>query len=264
MMPLPNVEAERVSGVPDLVSLVEMPEWKAILLDLVKSEKMDPWDIDLVFLAQKYLERIRSMRENNLYVPANALLACAILLNMKADVLRQYFVEEEEQQEDLVMDFAFLEEPEPIPEPVDAVSDHAPGELPSVLPPARITARRVTLDELLSAMERVMKAKKKAARRPEVNVDPLEDFFEDMEQEDVDVLIQETYERVLRTLDSEGITTLSRIVDGKDPLSIVRRFLPVLYLANEGKVNVWQEKPFEEIFISVVENEEPAGAQEDH
>ena len=83
--------------IPDLVSLVELPEWKSILLDLVKKERMDPWNIDLVDLTQKYLDRVRKMQENNLYVPANALLACAILLNMKADVLRQYYQELEEE-----------------------------------------------------------------------------------------------------------------------------------------------------------------------
>ncbi len=263
MMPYHNVSGEQIAEVPDLVMLVEIPEWKSILLDLIKSEKMDPWDIDLVHLAQKYLERIKSMQNNNLYVPANALLACAILLNMKADILRQYFVEEEAQDmdEDLVADFAFLDDYEPLPEPEQSSESPAP---PQVLPPVRITARRVTLEELLAAMERVMKAKKSVPCRPEVEIDPLEDFMEEMEKNDVEELIEETYQRILDSLDSEGITTLSRIVDGKDAYSIVRRFLPVLYLANEGKLNVWQEQPFDEIFISVVDHGESPGPEEAH
>jgi len=258
------VSTEQISEIPDLVTLVEVPEWKSILLDLVRSEKMDPWDIDLVHLAQKYLERIKSMQSNNLYVPANALLACAILLNMKADVLRQYFVEEEENDgaEDLVADFAFLDDYEPIPESVPEEQPSEKSTPPQVLPPVRITPRRVTLEELLAAMERVMKAKKSVPRRPEIEIDPIDDLLEDMEKDDVEELIEETYQRVLDSLDSEGITTLSRIVDGKDAYSIVRRFLPILYLANEGKLNVWQEQPFDEIFISVVENGEPSGSEE--
>lgn len=258
------MSTEQISEIPDLVTLVEVPEWKSILLDLVKSEKMDPWDIDLVHLAQKYLERIKSMQSNNLYVPANALLACAILLNMKADVLRQYFVEEEENDgaEDLVVDFAFLDDYEVISESIPGERSSKPSTPPQVLPPARITARRVTLDELLAAMERVMKAKKSVPRRPEVEIDPIDDLLEDMEKDDVEELIEETYQRVLDSLDSEGITTLSRIVDGKDAYSIVRRFLPILYLANEGKLNVWQEQPFDEIFISVVENDGSSGSEE--
>jgi len=260
------VSTEQIAEIPDLVTLVEVPEWKGILLDLVKSEKMDPWDIDLVHLAQKYLERIKSMQSNNLYVPANALLACAILLNMKADVLRQYFVEQKENdgEEDLVADFALLDDYEPIPESLPEDQSSEPSAPPQILPPARITARRVTLDELLAAMERVMKAKKSVPHRPEIEIDPIDDLLEDMEKDDVEELIEETYQRVLDSLDSEGITTLSRIVDGKDAYSIVRRFLPILYLANEGRLNIWQEQPFDEIFISVVENGGSSGSEETH
>ncbi len=29
--------------------------WQQILLDLIKSEQLDPWDIDLIILTKKYL-----------------------------------------------------------------------------------------------------------------------------------------------------------------------------------------------------------------
>ncbi len=262
------MEVQQAEELPDLVSLVEVPEWKGILLDLVRSERMNPWDIDLVLLAQKYLERIRSMQSNNLYVPANALLACAILLNMKADVLRQYFREEEEQApefvEDFVDDFALaLDVPE---DPAGDASEESSGttpEPPEVLPPARITARRVSLEELLAAMERVMKAKKRVPRQNAVNIEPFEEFFEDLEQEDVDRIIAETYERIKASADSEGLTTLSRIVPSNRAEDIVRTFLPVLYLANDGKINVWQEEPFAEIFIAVREEDGAPGPEKD-
>ena len=260
MTPLPNVDAERIPGVSDLLTIVEAPEWKKILLDLVKSERMDPWDIDIVYLARKYLERIRSMSSNNLYVPANAVLACAILLNMKADVLRQYYVEEEESDE-YVEDFAVIfDGAEDVPAEVQQEGEFQ--HPPEVLPPVRITTRRVTLDELLAAMERVMKAKKTVRRKPEVRPDIIDVFMEEMEREDVDRLVQETYERIKASLDSEGITTLSRVLPDNDALSVVNTLLHVLYLANEGKVNVWQEKPFDEVFISVVEDGEPSRPEE--
>lgn len=254
------MDAERVPGVSDLLTIVETPEWKRILLDLVKSERMDPWDIDIVYLARKYLERIRSMSSNNLYVPANAVLACAILLNMKADVLRQYYVEEEESDEyveDFAVIFDVVEEV-----PADVRREEKLQRPPEVLPPARITTRRVTLDELLAAMERVMKVKKTVRRRPEVSPDVIDVFMEEMEREDVGRLVQETYERIKASLDSEGITTLSRVLPDNTALSVVNTLLHVLYLANEGKVNVWQEKPFDEVFISVVEDGGPSGPEE--
>jgi len=257
--------------IPDLVSLVELPEWKSILLDLVKTERMDPWNIDLVDLTRKYLERVRQMQENNLYVPANALLACAILLNMKADVLRRYYQEMEE--ENSVEEDMFEEVPiddalfaDTFVEPADDVPEE-PLAPESILTPARITTRRVSLEELLAAMEKVMRAKKRLPRRksePILDYEaPLEELFEEMDRDAVDEYINDTYARIVESLDSEGMTTLSNISDRKNPLDVVRKLLSLLYLTNQGKISIWQEQPFDEVFITVVEDGE-AQPSEDH
>ena len=34
--------------------------WQTILYDLVKTEEMDPWDIDISLLSQKYLETVKT------------------------------------------------------------------------------------------------------------------------------------------------------------------------------------------------------------
>ena len=68
----------------NLIDLVDQPAWKTILIDLVKSEKMNPWEIDLVDLANKYYQKILAMEKTDLKLPANAILASAILLKFKA------------------------------------------------------------------------------------------------------------------------------------------------------------------------------------
>jgi len=50
-----ELEYERDYSQMDLVDLIDQPAWKSILLDLVTSEKMDPWDIDVTAL-QKILK----------------------------------------------------------------------------------------------------------------------------------------------------------------------------------------------------------------
>jgi chromatin segregation and condensation protein Rec8/ScpA/Scc1 (kleisin family) len=47
----------------------------------------------------------------------------------------------------------------------------------------------------------------------------------------------------------------SQLINGtKDPLQIIQVFIPVLFLANKGKLTVWQEEFWKEIFISLAEN----------
>ena len=38
------------------------PDWQQIIYDLISSEQLDPWDIDLVLLTRKYFEKIAKER----------------------------------------------------------------------------------------------------------------------------------------------------------------------------------------------------------
>ena len=79
---------ERDYSKMDLVDLIDQPAWKTILLNLVETEKMDPWNINVVVLCEKYLNKINELEGNNLRVPANAILACAILVKTKSKYLK--------------------------------------------------------------------------------------------------------------------------------------------------------------------------------
>ena len=48
-----------------------------IILDLVKTGKIDPWNIDIVDLYDKYMERIKELKQENLrYIGKALLFAC--------------------------------------------------------------------------------------------------------------------------------------------------------------------------------------------
>jgi len=40
------------------------PDWQQIIYDLISSEQLDPWDIDLVLLTRKYFEKIAELVKN--------------------------------------------------------------------------------------------------------------------------------------------------------------------------------------------------------
>lgn len=44
-----------------------------ILLQLVQMGKVDPWNIDIVDLTEKYIERLREMKELDLRISARAI-----------------------------------------------------------------------------------------------------------------------------------------------------------------------------------------------
>ena len=61
--------------------------WRSILQDLVRSGQINPWDIDISLLSQRYVEAIKQLQETNFFVSGKVLLACALLLKMKSEKL---------------------------------------------------------------------------------------------------------------------------------------------------------------------------------
>jgi len=223
----------------NLVDLIDQPAWKTILLDLVESEKMDTWNIDICALADKYLEKINSLEHANLRVPANAILASAILLKTKSKALRLTSLEELEK------------------EVASELSEEERRLLEAGIPelvgqrPARES--RLTLDELVQNIESILNKSKSKNRFDKMFEEvkfaiPYNDFNIDEKMAEVFALIQQR-------CDSQGIVLFSQLMNGnKSSTQVVQTFIPLLFLANKGKVNLWQEDFWQEIFISLAES----------
>lgn len=59
-----------------------------IILDLVKMGKVDPWNIDIVDLYDKYIKRISELKMENLRSVGKAILFSSTLLKIKSDILQ--------------------------------------------------------------------------------------------------------------------------------------------------------------------------------
>lgn len=59
-----------------------------IILDLVKEGKLDPWNIDIVDLYDKYMARISQLKQDNLRSVGKAILFSSTLLKIKSDILQ--------------------------------------------------------------------------------------------------------------------------------------------------------------------------------
>ena len=61
--------------------------WQEIIYDLINTEQLDPWDIDIVILTDGYLEKISKIEEADFFVSSKVLLAASLLLRIKSEVL---------------------------------------------------------------------------------------------------------------------------------------------------------------------------------
>ena len=231
----------------DLVEIIHQPTWKTILLDLVKASKMDPWAIDVSLLADQYLKKINSLEEMSLRIPANAILCSAILLKYKSKTLKIPSIEEAEEhltEEQLkARQRLFLSE-----------------GIPELIAPRLMREGKVSLDDLVSAIENVLiSTKKKRLMEREKERIKFEIPFA---QEN----IEERKDNVLTLLeehkDVEGLVLFSRLIKDKGTTELIGTFVALLFLNNEGKVNMWQDDFFGEIFIALTQNGENGESEE--
>ena len=224
---------ERDYSQMDLVDLIDQPAWKTILVDLVKSAKMDPWDIDVSELTAKYLKKINQLEHNSLRVPANAILACAILVKTKSKYLKLSSIEEEEEEDKGISEEQrelFLE------------------ELPDLIANRSLREGRISLDELVDSIEGIIQQtdSKKGATR---NIPRME---LDFDTTSIEERLEEVFDLIKNKADSQGIVLFDDLVTNKENDSIIDTFLPVLFLMNSGKILAYQEEFFGSIFVKLL------------
>ncbi|MBS3169709.1 segregation/condensation protein A [Candidatus Woesearchaeota archaeon] len=230
----------------DLLLKEEEVSWKTIIFELVKTEQMDPWDVDISLLTKKYLAAIKAMQEHDLKISGKVLLAAAILLKIKTSHLLD---------KDISRLDALLNPDEPLPEEEpDFSEDSGRGKkekqqfalIPRNPQPRN---RKVSIQDLVNALQQAMATKKKMLERirpvqfnlPENKVDILE-------------IIHDIYHKVVyysQKNEKEKITFSKLLPPRAGRHEKVYTFLPLLHLENQQKIEMEQEKPFAEIFIGL-------------
>lgn len=71
-----------------------------ILVEMAKSGKIDPWNIDIVDVTDKYLAHMVQMKSQNLRVTGRTFLFAAVLLKLKSNILEGIDVMQFETQDD--------------------------------------------------------------------------------------------------------------------------------------------------------------------
>lgn len=241
-----EIDPNSLEAVPEgqekqyLVDLIDQPAWKSILIELVKGNKMDPWNIDIVGLADLYWQKIQQLERQDLRVPANAILASAILLKLKARTIKLSSVEEEDETEAKEIsreELAMIEE-----------------AIPELRGQRQFREGRISLDELVASIGEILektKQKKNILRDkaiPEFNLE----FNKGGAAEQVD----KVFAKIREMADSQGLVMFSALLEDNTPIGMVNCFVPILFLTNSGKINAWQEEWFGEIFISLPEKAE--------
>ena len=229
--------------------------WQTIIFDLVKSEQMDPWDIDVSILTQKYIGILRTIKEHDFRVSGKVLLAAAILLKMKSNKLvgedlselDRLLIGVEEEMNELVFE--------------DTTDIHKLDEIPALIPRTpQPRKRKVSIFDLVEALEMALEVKK---RRLLNSIPPL-NLEAPKKKKDVTEIIREVYGRIkgffINAL--SGKLTFSKLLPSESKEDKVHTFIPLLHLAQQNKIELVQDAPFGEIEILLKKKEEEVKIEE--
>ena len=219
------------------------PPWN-ILFDISKLEKLTPWNVNISYLLNSFLSEMEQNGKVDFRASGVALDSSALIYLMKSKLLMT------------------LQEPPAQPKP--------PGDFvpPPLFLPLRHELTSTTIHHLLEVLDDVLKGEK-LSHLDRVVPQPVLPAFSDLLPQfdaflqEIEVQMDKLYELLCEKVQGTGIIEFSALTKDASRMEAIRVFLLLLFLAQDGKVNLWQNEETEELYIAVgklnlAENKQPA------
>lgn len=220
--------------------------WQEIIYDLINTEQLDPWDIDISILTNKYLEKIRQLEEEDFFVSSKVLLAAAFLLRIKSELLLSKYLKSIDEilfgkrdDEKLIRQIEWNE--------VD-VSD-----LPDLIPRSPLPRfRRVTLRELIESLDKAIITENRRIKKEILNKNALRETSISLPKRKFSAShkSREIYEKLMDYIKQNFAEKISFTeLAGFDKEERIISFAMLLNLDSQKKVWLEQGNHFEEFYI---------------
>ena len=219
--------------------------WQTLLYELVKTEQMDPWDIDIGLIAERFLEMLGTLKEMDFRIPGKVILAAAVMLKIKSNRLLgadlAYFdgLFKEQEEEEGLLDEIKTEETK------EDLSDVR--LIPRTPQPRK---RKVSIFDLVDALQRAIEVKKRRVMRdiPSVQLEIPKKKVE------ISQIIKDTYGKIkfFFMKDKYRKLTFSQLIPSESKQDKVYTFIPLLHLTHQRKIDMLQYQHFGEIEIELL------------
>jgi len=218
--------------------------WQEIIYDLINTEQLDPWDINITVLTDKYLKKIQNLEETDFFVSSKVLLAAALLLRIKSEILLNKHLKSideilfgEKEQKQHVLERIELDE-----------------EIPILVPKSPMSrVKKVTLQELIEALNKAIITENRRIKKEIVNRNALREAGISLPKRKFSIKnkIKQIYEQLFGHFEENKGKHKVSYTDfvGNNREEKIISFAPLLHLETQKKVWLEQEQHFEEIHI---------------
>lgn len=207
------------------------PPWN-ILFEINKLDKLTPWNVNIAYLLNSFLSEMEKAGKVDFRASGVALDSSALIYLMKSKLLLT------------------LQEPPARPKP--------PGDLvpPPLFLPLRHELTSTTIQHLLEVLDDVLKGEKQHRVERAVQQPVLPAFTDLLPQfdaflQEIELQMDRLYELLLEKVKGAGIIEFSALAKDMKRLEAVQNFILLLFLAQSGKVSLWQNEITEEMYIAV-------------
>jgi segregation and condensation protein A len=216
--------------------------WQEIIYDLINTEQLDPWDIDIIILTNKYLDKIREFEETDFFVSSKVLLAASLLLRIKSEILLNQYVKS--------IDEILFGKKEQIRIPLERIE--LDEDIPSLISRSPLPRlKKVTLKELMESLNKALITENRRIKKEIVSKNTLRESSFSLPKRRFS--IKDKITEIYRNLNdlfkerTEKKIPYSEFI--KDREEKIISFLPLLYLEDQKKIWLDQKIPFDEVHI---------------
>lgn len=206
------------------------PPWN-VLFELHRLQRVRPWDINISFLLASFLEKMNREGDIDFRASGVALDSSAAIYLMKSKLLLR------------------LEDPPPPPKPQPEILP------PPLLYPLRHELTSTTITHLLEVLDEALKGEHLFKLKPRLEpilppppevLPPIDLYLMETEKQ-----MKKLYRFLLQLADEVKLMTFSKIISGLEKLEAIKTFIILLFLAQNGKVTLWQDQEFGEVYITL-------------
>jgi segregation and condensation protein A len=243
------------SGVP-VMEVIEDPV--EILVGMAERGEIDPWNINIIEVTDRFLSELKRLQQLNLHVSGRTLFFASTLLRMKSEQLEVVEAAEEEGDgEDLFGDGYGSGADEEIDfgsrlGPIERLEN----EIQRRLDRKSMRKSPITLFELITELKNIEKEERRRRRMSDGHNDLVDSLI------DADDVVSIAHEEGFQ---ETSLTRLAEYLEGleideemtlaelcrKMEWGIPEVYIPLLFLALDGRCNLRQEEFFGDIFVRI-------------
>jgi chromatin segregation and condensation protein Rec8/ScpA/Scc1 (kleisin family) len=201
-----------------------------VLFEIHRLEKLMPWDVNISYLLTMFLEEMEHQGEVDFRASGIALESSSTIYLKKTKLLLK------------------LEEPPPPPK---TLTEFIP---PPMFLPLRYELSSTTIDNLLNVLDEVLKGERVSPPKMPEPILPTPEIIPpiDLYMLEIEEHMKTLYNQLCQLVGTGELIAFCKLTAGLEKIDAVKTFIMLLFLAQRGKIGLWQEEEIDELYITVI------------